>query len=829
VRMARRIRLLVSALLLLLGTATAPAADYYVRAQSPQANDAGPGTRNQPFSSLGRACSAATPGDTVYLGAGTYRETLVPANSGEAGKPIRFVSLPGEGVTLSGADPLTGVWNPHQGSIFKLATGLKFSQLFLDGRMLLEARWPNSSATDLMAPRRAVAAEGTGYGVLADPNLPPGDWNGAVVLLWPGERWFSATRRVVDYRPGASLRFDHEVRTERPDPYHAADPFLPRAGNPYVLSGSLAGLDSPGEWFLDEAAGIVYLWTPEGDSPLGHLIEVKQRDYACDLSNRGFVQVQGMDVFAAAVNLTDAHDCLIEDCRLRYVEHLRECNLYSVPAERNVMTGRDNEWRRCLIAYAATTALRVGGVNNRLTNCVIHDANYLGTGRGGLDLSRSEGARVQHCTIFRTGRDAVQHSGSQRICLEYNEVYAANRLNSDAGGIYCWGPESRDGTIAHNWVHDNLGEMTCGIYLDNFSRGFTVHHNGVWACSSTGIRLNSDACDHLVCNNTVAQVAEPFGTYTYAGHTPTMKGTRIINNLVNAPWRPKDPTVFVQGELGPELAHNACAAVDPWGVPTPGSAAVDGGVAIPGITDGFRGNAPDLGAYESGGTRWVAGADWADPEAPQSPAMQLEFAPHAPVTAETMIRDGLLLWLDASDGASLDLAPDGTVRAWYDRSAARLVARPAEAERAVSWVADGCRGRPVVRGNGTGSLRIDNPGGGPGGVTALVVSQSVEPAGPGWQRIIASFTGSGQEWVLPNWIVLRPGGEKPEAYGARTFTVWQTAGARPGRLTILGSSANTGECLAGDVAEVLLFGRALRFDELEALQRYLCAKWDLDN
>jgi hypothetical protein len=32
----------------------------------------------------------------------------------------------------------------------------------------------------------------------------------------------------------------------------------------------------------------------------------------------------------------------------------------------------------------------------------------------------------------------------------------------------------------------------------------------------------------------------------------------------------------------------------------PGSAAVDRGAAIPNITDGYSGNAPDLGALESG-------------------------------------------------------------------------------------------------------------------------------------------------------------------------------------------------------------------------------------
>ena len=38
--------------------------------------------------------------------------------------------------------------------------------------------------------------------------------------------------------------------------------------------------------------------------------------------------------------------------------------------------------------------------------------------------------------------------------------------------------------------------------------------------------------------------------------------------------------------------------------------AVNYGVAIPGITDGYTGSAPDAGAFESGVTPWTAGANW---------------------------------------------------------------------------------------------------------------------------------------------------------------------------------------------------------------------------
>jgi hypothetical protein len=354
-----------------------------------------------------------------------------------------------------------------------------------------------------------------------------------------------------------------------------------------------------------------------------------------------------------------------------------------------------------------------------------------------------------------------------------------------------------------------------------------VHHNLVWNCSGSGIRMNSDAINHLVANNTIQQVREPFGTYCYAGYTPTMKGTRVLNNLVNEAMNPKDPREFVQGELGPELSHCAPGAVDQDGCPTEGSAAIDAGLEIAGITDAFQGQAPDLGAYEFGGPRWTAGADWKDPEAPPVPARNLAYAPQPPITDKTMITEGLAVWLDAADRATLEVAADGTVTAWRDKSAARRVALPALQNGSVKWVADGMNGKPTVRGDGTGSLRLEDLRGEPKPITVFVVSQSLEPRGPDWQRIIASFTGVGQEWVLPNWMIGAPGGKTPATWPPRLFFFQQRGGAALGRLTVLGASAAQGQALGGDISEVLIFNRSLRFDETEAVTKYLSAKWGL--
>jgi len=83
------------------------------------------------------------PGDTCYVREGVYRQVVNPKHSGTAGKPIRFEAWPGEVVILSGTGPLRGQWSVHEGAIYKMKVSRQFDQLFVDGQMMIEGRWPN--------------------------------------------------------------------------------------------------------------------------------------------------------------------------------------------------------------------------------------------------------------------------------------------------------------------------------------------------------------------------------------------------------------------------------------------------------------------------------------------------------------------------------------------------------------------------------------------------------------------------------------------------------------------------------------------------------------
>src|SRR5882724_8591153 len=126
-------------------------ASWYVATNG---NDHNAGTLAAPFQTIQHAASLAKPGDTVLIRGGTYHEKVTPARSGTAALPITYQAYNNEVVTVSGADPVTS-WSLNGGSVYKslntFTVGVGFNQVFVDGAVMTEARWPNTGP-DLLHP-----------------------------------------------------------------------------------------------------------------------------------------------------------------------------------------------------------------------------------------------------------------------------------------------------------------------------------------------------------------------------------------------------------------------------------------------------------------------------------------------------------------------------------------------------------------------------------------------------------------------------------------------------------------------------------------------------
>jgi hypothetical protein len=325
--------------------------------------------------------------------------------------------------------------------------------------------------------------------------------------------------------------------------------------------------------------------------------------------------------------------------------------------------------------------------------------------------------------------------------------------------------------------------------------------------------------NHLVANNTIAQCPRAFGTFAYYRYTPDQTGTRIVNNLLLAPLDPADPRQMISGPKGATLEANAAGAVDADGVPTADSKAIAAGIVIPGITDGYRGAAPDLGAYERGGAIWHPGADW-DPS--PTPRPDIAFTPLADITEKTMIQRGLLLWLDASAENTLQ-QKEGIVTRWHDR---RRNGRSAVA--GAGFCATAGMGRTVVHCVGESALDVGALRPEKGAATILIVARSASTAAKPWQRLFVSQSANGPDWVLPNFNLMRPNSMSPTPFNPRIFLVEHADEVVLDNIRLAGSTSKASQAFSGDLSEVLVFDRLLRFDELRAIRGYLCAKWSLD-
>jgi parallel beta-helix repeat protein len=253
------------------------------------------------------------------------------------------------------------------------------------------------------------------------------------------------------------------------------------------------------------------------------------------------------------------------------------------------VAGSNNTLVGCSILKTAGSGILLEGNNNRVTDCTIQDVDYQGLYSCAVRVSGT-GNILEWSTMTRAGRDIIQISGKNSSIL-HNDISHPGLLCADRGMIYTYDTDGAGSEIAYNWVHDSPAPINPGIYLDNYCKNYLVHHNVVWNClKDAGIRINGPSSGHQIYNNTIFN-ADSVGSHTYSKDLTLPTTFVSMNNLLI-----KNP----ETELMDIAKKNfMLVALSPY---------IDKGQVIAGITDGFKGTAPDLGAYESGGEVWKAGA-----------------------------------------------------------------------------------------------------------------------------------------------------------------------------------------------------------------------------
>ena len=514
-------------------------ASYFV---APRGSDANTGTQLTPFKTIQKAASIMVAGDTCYIRAGTYRETVVPANSGNADAPITFQAFQNEKVVVSGADLVSNPWKRYKGNIYKAAMpwtlGPGKDMVFLDGVAVIQARHPNDHTSDSgrKPPPIGLPPLWMTYGNFhVRPDSPkisnPTDlnqdkanyWKGALYVGWHGWGWSLQSAEVESSGRGYISVKNKTRKWWFPDTVKKLEKKFRWFQQGY-LTHHLNALDKPGEWHWENNK--LYLWPPDNRDPSGRVVEAKKRHLAFDLRNKDYIQLKDLRIFASSVTMYNSKHCLIDRCRISFVSHYTRFddardgyidnykiqNSDGAPQRGEVgvyVGGSNNVIRNSVIKYSAGAGLILGGYRTTVTNSIIHDCGYAGTYMGCIFITYNPAAKweeprgghtITHNELYRSGRalidvssDELNHRNEQTVYeamdIGYNRLHDGAITANDAGSAFnsfttTLGSGKSRTQIHHNLIWDSWGYFwNTLVYPDNRSYGIDIHHNVLWQSS----------------------------------------------------------------------------------------------------------------------------------------------------------------------------------------------------------------------------------------------------------------------------------------------------------------------------------------------------------
>ena len=618
------------------------AKDLYVDAN--RGDDSNPGTKEEPFQTLQHAANEMVSGDVCYIQAGVYRETLVPKSD-----QLTFRNFENDYVLITGLDEVIG-WTPYQGKIWKAdftrpspPGSFKASMVFVSGKRMNWARFPNEDGDMLNnkdTSKVEVGADSSNrsqiLGTVVFDELPSpakDAWMGAYFVglaSYNVAAWFTANKGIVQESNGNSLvvkdiswNWNNSARNDR---------FL---GDGYgYLIGHLQALDTETEWHLQDDT--LYLYPPKGTDMNTALIEARSRTLGLDLSGRTGITIQGINFKAAGVKMDASVNCVLDRCTFRYASSFSAFHEHAWGDYKNgdgglYVSGSHNTVKNCYIGKTWGNGIAMWGDHNTLENSIVEHCNWQAerlanvSCPGDDNIIRGNTVRFGAREGMDLGNDRWIGKYARRALVQYNHVHHLGLLCPDGGLFYVNHQGGRkplgNTEICYNIWHDypsaDSPRPHGGIYLDNMSSGYKIHHNVIWNVIS-GVHMNDISRD----NNT-------HDVYIYHNTLINCEYAVRLNKGQRGSINTRD--VIVQNNqsnggvfTGTQVDHNRTDLTDAEFVDAgngryrlkPTSASINKGVVLPGINDNAVG-VPDLGAYEFNGQDWTAGASIKVPDFPE--------------------------------------------------------------------------------------------------------------------------------------------------------------------------------------------------------------------
>ncbi|EOR94589.1 hypothetical protein ADIARSV_2187 [Arcticibacter svalbardensis MN12-7] len=475
-------------------------------------SDKNVGTKVQPFLSFERALletkkfAGKEPVHVWFLEGDYYLNktiTIGIESSGSLKNPVLFSALPGSKVNIKGSKELKNLkWNAYKNGIYvaSVPSGLTFDQVFINGERKVRARFPDY---DYENPLRG----GNGYQqVIGGTNHRYDKWLSFDSKTFTNKDWKNPETGIVhafqshnwgnmQYRVKEVNRTENKLYLGEGGWQLQRDHGIGGSGESaswFFVDNIFEELDTPGEWFLDTKAKLLYYY-PQ------NIQEFKNAKVEVPIL-KDFIQLIGTkespvkNISFKGLNFTQS--------RYTYMDKYE-------PVARG-------DW-----AIHRGGAIFMEGAEN----CVVEDCNFEYVGGNGVFMSSyNRNNQVKSCRFVHTGESAVCFVGSPSAVRFYQtwddkEIYGKNwnemRKNMDLTS----GPKTPDypeNCIVENSVmHDigDVGKQVAGVYI-SMSHKIVASHNTIYNCPRAGICINDGTWGgHIIEYNDIWETVRETGEH----------------------------------------------------------------------------------------------------------------------------------------------------------------------------------------------------------------------------------------------------------------------------------------------------------------------------
>lgn len=583
--------------------------EFYV---APYGHDSNSGTMQAPFATIDRAKRAARKARknivqavTVWVREGTYylREPLLftPADSGTLDAPVTYAAYGDELVTLSGGRKLQCQWKPYRGDILRcflpdIKSGeLVFTQLFIEGKRQIRARYPNYDAGNPLpggsgyADATHLSEEWPPQKCHFDPShFSPRRWKKpeeAVIHIFPLDYWGNLQWEVnsVDRTTGeitfgwGGFQLNEQVFGKAATGIGKSQIYSRDIRSRFFVENVFEELDAPGEWYLDREDGMLYAIPEKGVDPsamlveapvLEHIVEFRgsQRQPVRHIRLTGFRIAHTASTFlntyeapslgdwtihrGGAVFFEGTEDCAAENCFFDAVggnglfinNYNRRTRIYG---NKFTLAG---DSAICLVGSES----QIQGTNrplpseNLIANNLIHDCGVFGKQIAGVFLSTSEKNTISHNLIYNMPRAAicVNDGWGGGHVIEFNHIHNTVRETTDHGPFNSWGRgrfwcmEQSHGNASHaSGYHD--GDKNYPFSYPEADGYTSIIRNNLFrephSANQLGIDLDDGSSHYHIYNNVCVGISIKLREGDY----------RLVEN--NIFFKPSNPPAFHQG------------------------------------------------------------------------------------------------------------------------------------------------------------------------------------------------------------------------------------------------------------------------------------------